>query len=139
MKSLKDHMPYFITGSSTLPGRGVVDEVVFWTPKLATTELAKVPERYHLKVGHAMSNSMGLEIFIQMVNYLKETQRANPLDNIQSTILAAQKQVMYYHNTQYANDKKNDSYYSGLLNQSTADEGKKKNVLSAGQRTPKEV
>lgn len=130
MKSLKDHMPYFITGNYKLSDQEVADELQFWHEIHAVRELQKVPERYHLKVGHAMSDSMGLEIFIQMITYLKILTPSG-FGNINTVILAAQKQVLHYYNTQYVHSRKETFHGSnpGLPEKNSSNEGKEGDLL----------
>lgn len=139
-KTVLGHMPYFITGNEKLINELLAHELDKWDRVRATEELAKVPTRFKTLTGAEMTNSTGLNLFIEMVRYLRSGEQFFlRIGAWEPTIKEAQKQVLHYHNIQYADNKKNDSSHSGLLNQSTSDKGKKKDVFSTGPTSTKEV
>ena len=100
--------------------------VASWDEPRVREEIEKVSERYQSITKKSMSNYFGLTFFVELINTFRNQV---PMFNAYNLFIkVAQEKSLYYHNTQYEQDRNSDSE---LHPESAVNEGKEKEVLRA--------
>lgn len=96
-------LPRLVTGRTDGIAR-MLAEIREWNEKQIIENFDKVPERYNELYGDALSSFGGLNLFTELIKFLREQ---DPV--LYSAIITeAQKRVLQYHNSQFKNDKSNN-------------------------------
>lgn len=101
-------LPRLMTGKTDGMSR-MLSEIKGWDADRINEEFDKIPERYLDLYSEPLSSFNGLNIFTELIKFLREQQLVGRNNYYSAIITEAQKRVLQYHNSQFNNDSSNNS------------------------------
>lgn len=96
-------LPRLIVGKAVSTTR-MLEEIENWEDPEIESNFNKVPDRYSEISGSKMTEFTGLNIFAELIKFLKEQPDDYRFTHI---VVKAQREALHYHNVQFKTDDQN--------------------------------
>lgn len=102
-RTIREVIPFLLSGNIWSSQEDFLDSIRSINELNATKRIDDVEKRYESLTNHPVTGYIGLQLFSEIIKYLKDASLIipPPAHGVDELILRAQKRVLHYHSIQY--------------------------------------